>query len=124
LDWRLGALNTVVLLISSFTMAAGVHFAQVNNKAKCVQMLAITVICGAIFMVVKYFEYSHKIHLGLTPGNFFSFANPEHANLAMYFGFYFCMTGLHGFHVLTGMVLIVWMLIRARRGEFSEEWYV
>src|SRR5690242_2943442 len=58
LNWRLGALNTVVLLASSYTMAMGIHYAQTNKKNKSLQMLGITVICGLIFMVVKYLEYS------------------------------------------------------------------
>lgn len=124
LNWRLGALNTIVLLVSSFTMAAGVHYAQTKQKTKCIRMLAVTVLCGLIFMVVKYFEYTGKIHHGLVPGKFFSFDGAEHANLALYFGFYFLMTGLHGSHVLVGMGLIIWVLLRARKGEFDDQWYV
>jgi cytochrome c oxidase subunit III len=102
LDWRLGAVNTIVLLFSSFTMAAGIHFAQKNDK---------------------YFEYTHKFHLGFSPGKFFSAENVEHANLALYFSFYFLMTGLHGSHVLVGMGLIIWVMIRTKKGEFSSEFY-
>jgi cytochrome c oxidase subunit 3 len=123
LNWKLGALNTVVLLSSSFTMAAGVHYAQARQKEKCVRMLAITILCGFIFMIVKYFEYTGKIHHGLVPGKFFSAENAEHANLALYFGFYFLMTGLHGSHVIVGIGLIFWVLLRARKGEFDGEWY-
>lgn len=124
LDWRMGALNTVVLLISSFTMAMGIHFCQTNQKNKAVLNLTITLVCGLIFMVVKYIEYSHKIHVGLLPGNLFSYQGiTSGANLPIYFSFYFCMTGLHGIHVLVGMGLILWVLLRARKGEFSSEYY-
>src|SRR5580693_5668992 len=50
LDWRLGATNTIVLILSSFTMASGVHYAQTNQQKKCVTSLAITVLCGFIFL--------------------------------------------------------------------------
>jgi cytochrome c oxidase subunit 3 len=123
LDWRYGAVNTIVLLISSFTMAAGIYYAQTNNKSKTVQMLAITLVCGAIFMFIKYLEYTHKFHLGLFPGEYFSYEGAQAANLAQYFSFYFMMTGLHGSHVLIGMGLILWVLLRARKGEFSESYY-
>lgn len=123
LDWKLGALNTVVLLFSSFTMAAAIYFAQTNNRKRSMQMLVITLVCGLIFMVVKYFEYTHKFHLGLKPGELFTFGEGEASNLALYFSFYFLMTGLHGSHVLAGMGLIFWVLMRSRKGEFSSEFY-
>lgn len=123
LDWRLGALNTVVLLFSSLTMVLGVHYSQVNQKSKAVGALAITILCGAIFMVVKYFEYSHKIHEGLLPGTWYTADKHGLDNIGLYFSFYFMMTGLHGIHVLGGMCLILWVLLRARKGEFSSAYY-
>jgi cytochrome c oxidase subunit 3 len=124
LDWRLGATNTVVLLISSFTMALGIRFAQTNDRNKSFWMLFLTLCCAAIFLGIKYIEYHHKFELGLFPGRFF---HPEEAvhsqNLAMYFSFYFIMTGLHGTHVLVGMGLIVWTMIRTKRGEFDSNYY-
>lgn len=132
LDWKLGALNTVVLLLSSLTMALSIYYAQHNDKAKTLIMLYTTVACGAIFMIVKYFEYTHKIHMGLLPGTLFhphgltaeqtALIEPF-SNLGMYFSFYFCMTGLHGSHVLAGMGLIIWCIIRTHRGEFSSKYW-
>ncbi len=123
LDWRMGAVNTVILLVSSFTMAMGIYYAQRAKNRKCVQMLALTLLCGLGFMVVKYFEYTHKIHIGLVPGDLFSFTGGESQHLALYFSLYFCMTGLHGTHVLAGMGLILWVLLRARKNEFSSDYY-
>jgi len=123
LDWRLGAINTVVLLASSFTMALGIHYAQTNQRQKSMYALGFTVLCGLVFMVIKYFEYSHKIHLGLTPGELFSFKDAQSENLALYFSFYFLMTGLHGSHVLVGIGLIIWVMIRTAKGEFDSEFY-
>ena len=48
---------------------------------------------------------------------------PEPNNVHIFFGIYFLMTGLHGLHVLAGMALITWVLLRARKGEFSAEYY-
>lgn len=124
LDWKMGALNTVVLLVSSFTMAMSIHFAQKNSTKKTVACLAITLLCGIVFLLVKYIEYSHKIHLGLLPGKFFHYTETvTDPHLPLYFSFYFCMTGLHGLHVLIGMGLIFWVLLRARKGEFNSEYY-
>jgi cytochrome c oxidase subunit 3 len=123
LDWRLGFLNTLVLIFSSLTMALGIYFSQRREKQKAVISLAITLLCGATFMCIKYMEYSQKFHHGLFPGKFFSAHEVEHTNLALYFSFYFCMTGLHGIHVLIGMGLITWVFIRTARGEFGPDYY-
>lgn len=135
LDWKMGALNTVVLLLSSLTMALSIYYAQHNNKKMTLINLYITLGCATIFMIVKYFEYTHKLHLGLGPGSYFhphgDSPEVQHAleylkqypNLPMYFSFYFCMTGLHGSHVLAGMGLIVWLIVRTHRGEFGSHYY-
>ena len=123
LDWKLGALNTVILLVSSFTMAMGIYYAQKSQTQKCVTMLSLTLLCGLGFMVVKYLEYSHKIHIGLLPGELFSFSGAESSQLPLYFSLYFCMTGLHGSHVVAGMGLILWVLLRARKNEFNANYY-
>jgi cytochrome c oxidase subunit 3 len=130
LDWRLGALNTVVLLISSFTMALSIFYAQTNQKAKVLLNLYLTLALAFVFLGIKYIEWTHKFELGLFPGRYF---NPHedwirklaagHEHLAMYFGFYFSMTGLHGLHVIFGMVLISWLIVRAHRGEFGSNYY-
>ena len=123
LDWKYGAVNTAVLLLSSFTMVLGIYYAQHNETKKCVNSLIVTLICGFIFMFIKYLEYSHKIELGLLPGDMFTFGEASSSNLALYFSVYYCMTGLHGSHVIIGMGLILWCIIRARRGEFNSKYY-
>lgn len=134
-DWRYGSANTVVLLTSSLTMALGIYYVQMKNNARAFNMLLITVLCGAIFMGIKYIEYSHKIHMGLLPGAWYHGnleevaqhvgLSPEEipANLALYFSFYFMMTGLHGIHVMVGMAMIIWIMIRLKRGEFNPDHY-
>ncbi len=123
LDWKLGTLNTIVLLFSSFTMAMSIWYARQNNRKMTIASLWVTLLCAFVFLAVKAFEYHHKFELGLEPGRLFHYQGAEHANLALYFSFYFCMTGLHGSHVIIGMGLITWCLIRAYRGEFSEHYY-
>lgn len=136
-DWVLGATNTLVLLFSSWTMAIGIYFCQKNESQKAFLSLMTTVLCGAIFMTIKYFEYSHKIHEGWMPGMWFQgydtiqelvhhvLGKEVHIphNIPLYFSFYFMMTGLHGIHVLAGMGLVTWVAIRAKRGEFGPKYY-
>lgn len=125
LDWRMGFVNTIVLIASSYTMAMSIHHLQKNEKSQAVMKLWITVACGAVFMVIKAFEYTSKFKHGLFPGHLLDVAHAgaQHANLGMYYGFYFCMTGLHGLHVMIGMGLIIWLAIRAKRGDFGAEYF-
>jgi cytochrome c oxidase subunit 3 len=122
LDKNLGFLNTVVLLISSFTMVMAVLSARAERQKALVRYLIVTLLCAAIFLVVKYFEYEHKIHEGLLPGHFYSYKGGVPFE-AVFFSFYFMMTGLHGFHILGGMVAITWVLLKARKGQFNSTYY-
>ncbi|HEY3321889.1 MAG TPA: cytochrome c oxidase subunit 3 [Planctomycetota bacterium] len=222
LNWKLGALNTLILICSSMTMAWAVHAAQTGQQKRLVTMLGLTLLCACGFLAVKVVEYHDKWKHHLLPGTNFRpheaaevekgatkqadgetggrgdgekqtgggkqeaggtseekassqeprakseepHPNPKSENqnpkpdakaepkewtgpvpgaaprgLAksgsaiesdaegrlprythIFFGIYFTMTGLHGIHVLVGMGVISWLLLRARRGEFSPEY--
>lgn len=127
LDWELGALNTIILLSSSLTAALGVRCAQTNNQRWLVINLLLTIAFAAGFLIVKYFEYSHKFELGELPGQYFDYhgtLSPEMAAYApIFFSIYFVMTGIHGFHVVVGMGIFAWVTIMAVRGRFHSEYY-
>ncbi|OQW50582.1 MAG: cytochrome C oxidase subunit III [Proteobacteria bacterium SG_bin7] len=123
LNWKLGMLNTGVLILSSFTMAMGIYYLQHNQKIKAVINLWITVACGAVFMVVKYFEWTHKFEHGIKAGKFFTAHDFSYSNQALYYSLYYTMTGLHGTHVLVGMGLIIWVAIKAAKGHFGSHYY-
>lgn len=76
LNTKLGAINTGVLLFSSFTMAWAVRCAQTEEYTKLTGLLAATLSCAMVFLGVKSIEYSHKWELGLLPPAFYSF-NPD-----------------------------------------------
>lgn len=130
LDWKLGGLNTLVLIGSSFSMAMAVNGAQTGNKRQTVINLAITIICAFGFLIIKYIEYSHKIHEGILPGAYYSYEGLKEAHNIindkvppLFFSIYFMMTGLHGIHVVLGIVCLAWILFRAKKGEFNENYY-
>jgi cytochrome c oxidase subunit 3 len=123
LNKTMGATNTVVLICSSFTMAMAVRSAQVNQKKRQVAFLLTTIAFACTFLVIKYFEYSEKIHHGLLPGFWYTPHAGDPANGNIFFGLYFAMTGLHGVHVLAGIIAISWLLTKAVRGRFSSSWY-
>jgi cytochrome c oxidase subunit III len=123
LAWKLGALNTVVLITSSVTMVLAVIATQKGQKDKAILFLICTFLLACCFLVVKYFEYTHKFHDGLLPGGFFTNTEIHDKKASLFFSLYFMMTGLHGIHVLIGMGVIAWVLKRTIRGEFSPEYY-
>jgi cytochrome c oxidase subunit 3 len=131
LDWKLGSANTVILLFSSLTAALAVRASQLGKKNETTMWLSITILCALAFLGIKYVEYSHKFHDGLLPGRYFTAHLPEHAHngvvlpqrASMFFALYFMMTGLHGLHVVIGMSILAWVLVRNLRGEFSSEYF-
>jgi len=186
LDKRLGGINTVVLIGSSFTMALAVRFAQLGQQKKLVWALVITLVAAGGFLGIKAIEYEHKWKHGLLWGEHYkSHGEGEHGedavhseaetvsetgtetgteieteieseteissidlsapgpsglakpdahdahtdthdepdNVHIFFGIYFSMTGLHGLHVIIGMGLILWLIIRARRGDFGRGYF-
>lgn len=125
LDVRLGALNTIVLLFSSLTVVLAIHAAQQDKRKLVVFNLLVTIACALAFLVVKYFEYSHKFHAGLLPGYYFTNAeisSPDEAHI--FFGIYFLMTGLHGIHVVIGVIVLTWLTLRTIKGDFSSQYYM
>jgi cytochrome c oxidase subunit 3 len=140
LDWRLGALNTTVLLVSSWTMAMGVRSAQTSQKKKTLIFLALTVLGAAIFMVIKFFEYKAKNEHGLIVfSELFSPAQEngqlawfkDHDNVMaglphghMFFAIYLTMTAIHGLHVIIGAGLIVWVMKGTAKGRFHAGYFL
>lgn len=131
LSVKMGTTNTVILLVSSFTMAMGVRAAQLSRKKEMLVMLSITFLCACGFLVVKYFEYSSKISHGLLPGSYFHPHGEEYlyllqhqAGMPMFLALYWTMTGIHGFHVVCGMGAIAWLIWRGAKGHFHEKHFM
>ena len=213
LDTLMGGINTCVLIASSLTMAMAVRYAQLGKRGALVICLWLTMGGAVGFLVIKYFEYTHKIHDHLVWGTTFyvppsgdvalkdmvmngeeavdapllelpqensaavartaamadvvnmpeetasavvpaalgpsglSFkpaaeeaaiedkesqghaakahlSDPEMpVNTHLFFAIYFAMTGLHGFHVIVGMMVIGWLILRATKGEFGPKYF-
>jgi cytochrome c oxidase subunit 3 len=127
LDIKLGAANTMVLLASSLTMALSVRSAQTGNRRSTVMFLVATMILGSIFLVIKGVEYNQKFEEHVVPTLDWAPKGETLAKIApggvghaeMYFIFYFAMTGLHAIHMIIGMGLLLWLVLRARKGTFT-----
>jgi cytochrome c oxidase subunit 3 len=112
-----------VLLTSSLTVALAVHYAAEGNRDALVRNLGFTILLGATFLVIKGFEYYGEYHEGLIPRLRWEYAGREARHVELFMVLYFCMTGLHATHMVIGLGLFLWLLYRARRGEFSPEYY-
>ena len=123
LTWQFGALNTVILLFSSYTAVLGVDAAQHGSNKGIIKYFSISISCGLGFMVIKSIEYSIKFSHGIFPWVQQIEHNGETEKFGNFFGFYFCLTGLHGLHVLIGMSLMVWMCLKAKKDRFSAHYY-
>ena len=123
LDKVMGGVNTLVLICSSLTMALAVRSTQMNKNRQAFWLLTVTFLCAAVFLVVKGFEYHHKFVEGTLPGRFYTNTEIPFDNAHVFFGIYFFMTGLHGLHVVVGMGVIAWLMVRTWRNEFSSQYY-
>jgi cytochrome c oxidase subunit 3 len=109
LDVTVGTLNTVILLISSMTIAMAITAIQKKDKRTTLLLIATTILLALAFLVNKYFEWSGKISHGLYPGS------PMLEELGqgdvLFFGLYYFMTGLHALHIIVGMVILGFVFV-------------
>ena len=124
-----GAFNTLVLLGSSLTVALAINCIQRDDQKGLQRNLLLTLLGATIFLVVKYFEYTHKFHGGIYPGLAFHPYGPEFEHLAsvpyarQFFSLYYVSTGIHAVHIIAGMIVLTWVYLKARKGTFSSSYY-
>ena len=119
LDVNLGGINTIVLICSSLTMALAVYAAQKGSKNGIILGLIGTLVFGSGFLGIKVVEYHDKWVHHLVPGPHFMFNGVQGGHEQLYFALYFAMTGMHAFHMVIGMILMVWLIAKARKGYFT-----
>ena len=136
LNVQLGGTNTVVLIVSSLTMAMAVYYSQKGETKKLIGFLTATLLLGLAFLVIKYFEYASKIHDNLFPAvGFYNPVTPEMdptshhaipANLQqpvrVFLWIYFMMTGLHALHMIVGAGILITLILMARKGKFTKNY--
>ncbi len=105
-------INTGVLLTSSLTMAMAVSAIARDDLKAATGNLAVTALLGAVFLVLKGIDYAHMIHSGFTiSSNLFGSC-------------YYLITAFHGLHVLSGIILLTYLIVKTRAGEYSSANYV
>jgi heme/copper-type cytochrome/quinol oxidase subunit 3 len=90
---RIAIINTIVLVTSSFTIVKAHAAAEADDCRRTRRFMLATVLLGCTFLCIKGFEYSREIEHGFTPAT------------SLFWSFYYTMTGLHGLHVLVGIII-------------------
>ncbi|MDP8942853.1 MAG: cytochrome c oxidase subunit 3 [Actinomycetota bacterium] len=106
LPWIVAAVNTAVLVSSSFTMHWALEAVRHENRPAMAASMLTTFLLGLTFLIVQVNEY---VHLGAAPA--------DHAQATIFYG----LTGLHGAHVFVGLCLLAFVTVRVFRGHFSRE---
>jgi cytochrome c oxidase subunit 3 len=117
----IGVINTLVLLTSSLSMAASITALQKGSRRLAMLLVGVTVVFGGVFLMNKYFEWMAKIHHGLYPNGPELLKRPP--GEILFFGLYFTMTGLHGLHVLAGVIVLSIMLVMMARNSIRADNY-
>jgi cytochrome c oxidase subunit 3 len=120
----IGAINTGVLIFSSFTMVLAVRSAQLGQKKALIAFLVLTLILGCVFLGLKGSEYHEKWEEHHIPGPGFQYADARYFHQAqILFYLYFAMTGMHAIHMIVGVGLLTTLILMAARNRFTAVWY-
>jgi cytochrome c oxidase subunit 3 len=117
-------LNTIVLIVSSLTMAMAVRSAQTSAPPKTqVSWIAVTMLLGLTFLGIKAIEYADKFRLNHVPGPNFHWEGQHAAAAQMFYSLYFCMTGLHAIHMIVGLGIMTVIGTMAWKRQFDADYY-
>jgi cytochrome c oxidase subunit III len=120
----IGAINTGVLIFSSFTMVMAVRSAQLGQKKVLIAFLIFTLLLGCLFLTLKYVEYHEKWVDHHIPGPGFQYADTRYFHQAqILFFLYFAMTGMHAIHMIVGAGMLIVLISMAARDRFTQAWY-
>ena len=90
----MATVNTLVLISSSVTVIMSWASLKMKDFEKYKMYMGLTLLCALIFLVIKYFEYTGKFHHGIYPSS------------STFMAIYFTLTGLHGLHIIGGMIVM------------------
>jgi len=118
----IGTINTIILLISSTTIAMSITAIRKQNKKFAILLLGLTIILGLAFLVNKYFEWGEHFKEHIYPGSSI-LALRGHGDV-LFYGLYFFMTGLHALHIIIGLIFILVITISILRNKINSDNYV
>jgi cytochrome c oxidase subunit 3 len=118
----IGTVNTIILLVSSSTIAMSITALQKKNKKLSLLLLGITILLGVLFLVNKYFEWGHHIKDHIYPGS--SVLALRGQGDVLFYGLYFFMTGLHALHIIIGLGFIGFIVAFIIKDKVNSEDFV
>jgi cytochrome c oxidase subunit 3 len=122
LNTLIGTFNTLILLTSSLTMALSIMALQKNKRILSIYFQLATIMFAFGFLFNKYFEWSAKFHHGIYPGS--ETLMDKNPGQILFFGLYYVMTGLHGLHVIIGVLVIAYMTYGTMKQRITADNYV
>ena len=127
LNLPIGATNTCVLLLSSFTMVMAVRAAQLGQKRMIIFFLIITMLFGFAFLGIKAYEWTEKFEEHHIPGqaafHLEGLAADQQGHAQLFFSLYFAMTGLHALHMVVGVGILTFIIFQTARGTYSTKYF-
>jgi cytochrome c oxidase subunit 3 len=134
LDLTLGTVNTIVLILSSLTMAMAVYSVQIGKRRNVLISLMLTIILGLTFLGIKAVEYHDKYVDRLIPGKLIPdrpfdpgsvhlLKGANQNKVEMFYWIYFAMTGMHAIHMIIGVGLLLILLYFAWKGRYGPEYH-
>ena len=119
LNTFIGTLNTLILLVSSMTVAMSVTALRTGNKSLTLKLLATTIFLAFLFLVNKYFEWGLKIEHHLYPGSELMLTLKR--GELLFFGLYYFMTALHALHIIVGMIILLIVYFKIKSGRVTKD---
>ena len=127
LNQIIGAINTGVLLLSSFTMVMAVRAGQLGQQKMIIWFLILTLLFGGVFLGVKAYEWYEKFEEHHIPGqaefHLEGIPQQEQGHAQLFFSIYFAMTGLHALHMVIGVGILLTLIFQAKAGKFAANYY-
>ena len=119
LNLWLGGTNTVLLLLSTYTMGVATLTMRQGKVKFSATLVGLTIFIAIVFLGIKASEWGVDIRHGIYPGS--ALLDAKDKGEILFFGLYFVMTGLHGLHVIIGIALMSWVLLLMRVGSIKPE---
>jgi cytochrome c oxidase subunit III len=128
LNLPIGATNTCVLLLSSFTMVMAVRAAQLGQKRMVILFLIVTMLFGFAFLGIKAYEWTEKFHEHHVPAQAAFHLEgltgaDQQGHAKLFFSLYFAMTGLHALHMVVGVGILSFIIWQTARNTYSAKYY-
>jgi cytochrome c oxidase subunit III len=122
LNIAIGTINTIILLVSSTTIAMSITAIQKKDKKLSLVLLGITILLGLAFLVNKYFEWGEHLKEHIYPGS--SVLALRGQGDVLFYGLYFFMTGLHALHIIIGLAFIIVITVRIYKDRITYDNFV